>query len=125
MRPRRARTFRVSFRLSTPPTWKLPASGAIAVESTRRSVLLPEPFGPIRPKTSPAATEKLTSETPRPLLLYRRPTFFASRAGATVSPIHWNCSVTLVSRLWRALPRVCAAAGYGKYEWFKDRRKHG
>src|SRR5215213_1232033 len=125
MRPRRARTFRVSFRPSIPPTRKLPESGTMAVESTRRSGLLPEPFGPIRPKTSPAATEKLTSETPRPLLLYRRPTFFASRAGATVSPIHRDCSVVLVDRLWRASPRVCALASYGKYGWFKDRRTDG
>ena len=81
----RARTFRFSFKPSIPPTRKVPESGAMAVESMRSSVLLPEPFGPIRPKTSPGATERLTSETPRPLLLYRRPMFFASKAGGAFS----------------------------------------
>ena len=73
------------FKPSIPPTWNVPESGAMAVDSMRSSVLLPEPLGPIRPKTSPGATERLTSETPRPLLLYRRPMFFASKAGAAFS----------------------------------------
>ena len=40
---------RFSLRPSTPPMRKLPDSGSIAVERILSSVLLPEPFGPMRP----------------------------------------------------------------------------
>ena len=68
-RPSLARTLRFSRTPSAPRTRKEPDSGSMAVERTRRSVLFPEPLGPTRPKTSPRPTARLTSTTPRPLLL--------------------------------------------------------
>src|SRR5579862_3619439 len=42
-----------------------PAVGSVMRESTFRSVLLPAPFAPMRPRTSPRRTRKLTSSRPQ------------------------------------------------------------
>src|ERR671922_704479 len=43
-----------------------PVVGMAAVASSRRRVVLPEPLGPISPRTSPADSFRLTSKTPLP-----------------------------------------------------------
>src|SRR6266487_6680373 len=43
-----------------------PAVGVAAVASMRSRVVFPEPFGPIRPMTSPAASLSVMSKTPLP-----------------------------------------------------------
>src|SRR4051794_12309613 len=47
---------------STPPISMRPAVGESKVAIARIAVVLPAPFGPMKPKISPAATSKLTSE---------------------------------------------------------------
>ena len=41
---------------SSPPTRTVPSSGEISPARTRIIVVLPEPFSPTRPRTSPAST---------------------------------------------------------------------
>src|SRR4051794_18037636 len=48
--------------MSMPPTSTCPAVGRRYPVMTRMVVVLPAPFGPSRPSTSPSATSKVTSE---------------------------------------------------------------
>ena len=48
---------------STPSTDAVPLVGRTRVVSTPTVVVFPAPFGPSRPKTSPASTPKLTPST--------------------------------------------------------------
>ena len=53
--------------MGVPSNRTSPASGARRPDTTLRSVVLPEPLGPIRPTTSPLATVKETpSSAARP-----------------------------------------------------------
>jgi hypothetical protein len=55
----------LSRRESSPNTLSRPLVGRIRSRTRRIVVVLPAPFGPRNPNTSPAATEKLTSTMPR------------------------------------------------------------
>ena len=57
------RTARLSRPTSWPATVARPAVGFSSVVSTRSVVVLPAPFGPSNPKTSPGATAKETPAT--------------------------------------------------------------
>ena len=50
---------------STPPTTARPDVGTTRVVSMPAVVVLPAPFGPSRPKISPAATDRFSSSTAR------------------------------------------------------------
>ena len=68
---------------SSPNTRTVPADAASSVETILKRVVLPPPFGPSRPKISPAPTAKLTSSsaTRSP---YRWRSDSTSTAGSTV-----------------------------------------
>ncbi len=59
--PRRVRWYAGSVEMFSPAKVIVPASLRSAPETQLMSVVLPEPFGPIRPKRSPGATAMLTS----------------------------------------------------------------
>ena len=49
--------------IGSPASWAEPASADSTPFSTLNSVVLPAPFGPMMPRISPSAIEKLTSLT--------------------------------------------------------------
>ncbi len=57
------RTLSRSETTSCPATSALPPVGLASVQSMLIVVVLPAPFGPRKPNTSPAATSKLTPRT--------------------------------------------------------------
>src|SRR2546430_2558768 len=59
--PLRARWYAGSEEMSCPSNWIEPPSLRRRPDTQLMSVVLPEPFGPIRPKRSPCATSRLTS----------------------------------------------------------------
>src|ERR1700736_3140203 len=81
MMPSRRRTDG-SRRLVLPNQAPRPAVGAAAIASTRSSVVFPEPFGPIKPSTSPGASLSVTSKTPFPPPYERLRSTALSRLGS-------------------------------------------
>src|SRR4029450_4099332 len=66
--PRRARTYIGSPVMSVPSRSTLPESGDARPTTIENVVVLPAPFGPRRPTTSPEEISRLTPRTPvRPL----------------------------------------------------------
>ena len=63
--PTRARTSTLSLRVSSPKTSARPPVGRMNPSSVRMVVVLPAPFGPRKPKTSPGKTSRSTSLMPR------------------------------------------------------------
>src|SRR5579864_7707719 len=59
-----------------------PLVGVAAVASMRSRVVLPDPFGPIKPRISPGANFRLTSKTPLPPRYRRLSPLAASRLGS-------------------------------------------
>src|SRR5205823_3428841 len=75
----RARSCRGSPERSRSPRRTSPASGARRPTTQWKLVVLPAPFGPRRPTTSPGATENETSSTTRrPRKLLHRPLAFVA-----------------------------------------------
>src|SRR6516165_8716572 len=70
--------------MSRPSSSIVPASGRIWPSTLLKSVVFPEPFGPITPKISPGITSKLTPPTARiaPYDFFRSLTL---KSGAVIS----------------------------------------
>src|SRR5215831_7992509 len=70
---RRRTRFRLESRVTSSPSRRMvPASGRMVPAIRSSSVVLPEPFGPIRPRISPAETESeksLTATSPPKVLV--------------------------------------------------------
>ena len=84
-RPRRARVTADDRVASTPPSQTRPSFGLRNPEMTSKRVVLPAPFGPIKPHTSPCST---TSSTPCSALIppKRTPMFSSTRDAHEASP---------------------------------------
>ena len=63
MIPTRSRTPTGSFTTSTPSTEAVPPVGRVCPVSILIIVVLPDPFGPSRPKSAPFSTERVTWST--------------------------------------------------------------
>src|SRR5437588_7169667 len=61
-----------------------PEVGASAPETQLKSVVLPEPLGPMRPRISPCRTSNETSSR-----AVKPPKCFASKETVSTRPIHW------------------------------------
>src|SRR4051812_47105075 len=79
--PIRRRTSAPSAWPPTPPPPALPPVGGSSVQSIRTVVVLPAPFGPRKPKTSPAATSRSIPRTASTPPLKVRTSARASMAG--------------------------------------------
>ena len=87
------------FATSKPASRALPAVGSIVVVSMPTVVDLPAPFGPSRPKTSPAATSKsmpLTASTPPGYVLL---SLVTSIAFTSLPSGSHNCRVSFVREM--------------------------
>ena len=82
--PRRARKWGGNWVMSSPQNTTLPVWGRSAPEMQLISVVLPEPFGPIRPNRSPflISTLILSSAVKPPNVLVRVPTCSRGASGA-------------------------------------------
>src|ERR1700683_4477582 len=76
--------------ISAPANWIEPADGGSVPESMLKIVLLPEPFGPIRPRISPCSTSNETLLTAvKPPKRFTSPltvSTFGYSAGPTPAP---------------------------------------
>src|SRR5690606_2285956 len=93
---------------STPPTRTAPASGRCTPLTRLSVVVLPDPFGPMRPSSVPAGTVKLTPSTATwPPKRLRSPSTSRSRTRAGWAASPW----------WAASACSAAAACWGTSVW--------
>ena len=97
-----------------PSTRSVPASGSRTPDMSRRSVVFPDPLGPMSARPSPGPAEKLTSRRPQASVTCRR-----SRATVDVTtrplPSNWKRtprpSATMAARFTRPPSRTAPARG--------------
>src|SRR5437660_3346631 len=82
--PRRQIALGASPAISSPRKRMDPDVGASAPETQLKSVVLPEPLGPMRPRISPCRTSNETSSR-----AVKPPKCFASRETVSTRPTHW------------------------------------
>lgn len=111
MYPMLSRICSASVATSYPTTVARPAVGAISPQNIRMVVVLPEPFGPSRPKTSPRliVRSSRSTATSEPKLL---PSPTASTAGGPVTAAPGGAAPVITAWMGRMpseepnLPRV-------------------
>ena len=108
---------------STPRTEIDPSSGWRSPSSISTVVVLPAPFGPSRPNTSPAATSKLTPSTAlmSPYVLWTSSTRMTGTATVVVVVIGRSLS-TARSGVLGYPPRTCRRQGIGSEALAEVRR---